>query len=65
MIAERPNLEQQRIVRAAAPAVLGRGTPQDPQPQTTTDAAGVFQFAGLTAGQLTLRFVRRPPIPQR
>lgn len=35
----------------------------DPQPQTVTDAAGNFQLAGLTAGELTLRFDATPAHP--
>lgn len=36
---------------------------QNPQPQTTTDAAGNFQLVGLPAGPITLRFDATPANP--
>jgi RHS repeat-associated protein len=38
-------------------------TAQNPQPQTTTDAAGNFSIVGLGAGPLTLRFDATPANP--
>lgn len=57
MIAERLN-RQQALDRMP---VLSA----NPQPQTTTDAAGVFQLAGLVAGQVTLRFDATPANPDK
>jgi len=43
--------------------IVRADTGQNPQPQTTTDAAGNFQLAGLPAGPVTLRFDATPANP--